>query len=171
MILAFDTHYQENRAKTVGVSFETWTDATPQDIQLEVIEGVAAYEPGAFYKRELPCILSLLKRYDLGLVETILVDGYVLLDDEGKPGLGGHLYQALQAVIPIVGVAKSYFHQNQRHTRELLRGDSQRPLYISAIGVELNQAHQWVASMHGPYRMPTLLQILDTKTKDWGAGA
>ena len=55
---------------------------------------VAAYVPGQFYRRELPCLLAV-----FGLVrqplEIILIDGYVWLDAQGMPGLGGHLFDAL----------------------------------------------------------------------------
>ncbi|PKB45221.1 endonuclease V [Cellulophaga sp. RHA19] len=166
MILAFDTYYYNNKAKTVGVSFSNWLDDTVLDIKEEVIKDVPDYEPGAFYKRELPCILSLLKQYNLQDVELIIVDSYVLLDDEGKLGLGGHLYNNLDKKIPIIGVAKSSFHLNKTNSKLLLRGDSIKPLYISAIGINLDEAYELVKSMHGNYRMPTLLQILDTKTKE-----
>jgi len=166
MILAFDTYYFENKAKTVCVSFKNWLDKTPFSIEEETIENVADYEPGAFYKRELPCILSLIKKYNLNEIELIIVDSYVLLDDNGKLGLGGHLFEKLNKSIPIIGVAKSGFHSNRINTKTLLRGDSKKPLYISAIGIALNTAFEYIKSMDGNYRMPTLLQILDTKTKE-----
>ncbi|SFW41961.1 endonuclease V [Cellulophaga fucicola] len=166
MILAFDTYYYDNKAKTVGVSFNNWLDDTVLEIKEEIIEDVPDYEPGAFYKRELPCIISLLKQYNLEDVELIIVDSYVLLDDDGKLGLGGYLYNSLEQKIPVVGVAKSSFHLNKTNSKPLLRGDSIKPLYISAIGISLDKAYKLVKSMHGNYRMPTLLQILDTKTKE-----
>lgn len=165
MILAFDTYYYENKAKTVAVGFRQWSAEKPEHIQTEIIEGVAEYEPGAFYKRELPCILSLLERYNLDEITCIVVDGYVVLDDAGKWGLGGYLFEAVKGAIPIIGVAKSKFSGNENNAMALLRGNSQKPLYISAKGIDLTIAHQYVGAMHGPYRMPTLLQILDTETK------
>lgn len=165
MILAFDTYYFEDKAKTVCVSFNNWTDESPAGIKEEILDGILDYEPGSFYKRELPCIVSLLKKYDLKEVELIIVDSYVLLDDEGKLGLGGHLYEHLYKAIPIIGVAKSRFKTNNQNSRALLRGDSKKPLYISAVAVDLDKAVDWIKSMHGNYRMPTLLQILDAKTR------
>ncbi|WP_020527049.1 endonuclease V [Flexithrix dorotheae] len=166
MILAFDTYYFGNKAKTVCIAFKNWADAAPLKIFEETIEGIAEYEPGSFYKRELPCILSLLKQIDLNEVDFILVDGFVLLDDNGKFGLGGHLFEALDRKVSIIGVAKSGFHSNKQNTKELLRGKSKKPLFISALGIELDQAFEKVNSMHGSFRMPTLLQILDTQTKE-----
>ncbi|MEP2278341.1 MAG: endonuclease V, partial [Maribacter sp.] len=92
MIIAFDTYYYDNKAKTVGVSFNKWEDDKPIEIYSEIIEGVAEYEPGSFYKRELPCIMSLLKKISLDKIDLIIVDSYVILDDNGKLGLGGHLF-------------------------------------------------------------------------------
>lgn len=165
MILAFDTHYFEDKAKTVCVSYDDWTDESPTDIRSEVLSGIAAYQAGSFYKREMPCILSLLKQYDLNEVECIIVDGYVVLDDGGKPGLGAHLYKALEKKVPIIGVAKSHFYQNDQNTLSLLRGESKKPLFISSIGMDVESAFKCIQSMYGKYRMPTLLQILDTETK------
>lgn len=58
MIVAVDVHYKKAYAKTVLVLFEDWLD----DIYNEILEvntfEVADYEPGFFYKRELPCLLQ-----------------------------------------------------------------------------------------------------------------
>lgn len=166
MILAFDTYYFKNKAKTVCISFNCWTDNEPINIYDEITENIAHYEPGAFFKRELPCILSLLEKIDIRKIELIIVDSFVLLDDNGKLGLGGHLYQKLNREIPVIGVAKSGFHSNKLNTKELLRGNSKKPLFISSIGIDLNLAYENIKSMNGNYRMPTLLKILDTKTRE-----
>lgn len=166
MIIAFDTYYFDNKAKTIGVSFNSWEDENHQEIYSEIIEGIAEYEPGSFYKRELPCIISILKNINLDEIEIIIVDSYVILDDNGKLGLGGHLFEKLNKQIPIIGVAKTGYHSNKLNTKALLRGESKKPLYISAIGIELNLAYENIKSMHGKYRMPTLLQLMDSKTKE-----
>lgn len=168
MILAFDTYYFDDKAKTVCVAFNNWTDGEPVHIYEETISGVAEYEPGAFYKRELPCILSLLEsiKSEIVDIETIVVDGFVVLDDMNKLGLGGYLYQQLESAIPVIGVAKSGFHGNKKNVEEVLRGESKKPLYISAMGIDLEMAAEHVHSMDGNYRMPTLLQIMDAKTKE-----
>jgi len=166
VILAFDTYYFENKAKTVCVAFNNWSESNPFAIYKETIEGVADYEPGSFYKRELPCILSLLSEIQNDTVEVIIVDGYVILDDNGKDGLGGFLFEKLERKIPVIGVAKTGFHGNKNNVLELFRGQSKKPLYITAKGIELIEAKNRIKSMHGNYRIPTLLQILDTETKE-----
>ena len=166
MILAFDTYYFDGKAKTVCVEFQEWNQSTDFKIHTEIIDNVAEYIPGEFYKRELPCILSLLNQIDLKKVEVIVVDGFVYLDDEKKYGLGGHLYEKLNQEIPIIGVAKTNFASIEKNKRALFRGDSQKPLYVTAIGIELEDAFQKIESMAGEFRMPTLLKEMDRLTKD-----
>lgn len=114
----------------------------------------------------MPCILSLLDKIDLNNIEAIVVDGFVYLDDEKKHGLGGRLYEKLDNKIPIIGVAKTNFAAIEKHKLALLRGDSKKPLYITAIGIELDDAFEKVASMAGEFRFPTLLKELDRLTKE-----
>ena len=166
MILAFDTYYYDGKAKTICLEFQQWNQSTDFKVHTEIIDNVAEYIPGEFYKRELPCILSLLNKIDLKKVEVIIVDGFVYLDDEKKYGLGGHLYEKLNQEIPIIGVAKTNFASIEKNKRALFRGDSQKPLYVTAIGIELEDAFQKIESMAGEFRMPTLLKEMDRLTKD-----
>jgi exodeoxyribonuclease-5/deoxyribonuclease V len=165
MLLAFDTYYYNDKAKTVCLAFESWTNEHPTTTYTEELTGVEEYTPGAFYKRELPCILSLLKRIPLDNIEAIIIDGFVILDDAGTPGLGGHLYNTVAQNIPIIGVAKTNFATLQNNKRALLRGNSNRPLYITSIGLDLDEATENVRTMHGEFRIPTLLKQLDNLTK------
>ena len=166
MILAFDTYYCDGKAKTVCLEFTEWNQSENFKIHTEIIENVEEYIPGEFYKRELPCIISLLNKIDLKNIEAIVVDGFVYLDDEKKHGLGGRLYEKLDNKIPIIGVAKTNFAAIEKHKRTLLRGDSKKPLYITAIGIELDDAFEKVGSMAGEFRFPTLLKELDRLTKE-----
>lgn len=166
MILAFDTYYFDGKAKTVCLEFTEWNQSKNFKVHTEIIDNVAEYIPGEFYKRELPCILSFLNQIDLKKIEAIVVDGFVYLDDEKKYGLGGHLYEKLSQEIPIIGVAKTNFASIGKDKRSLFRGDSQKPLYVTAIGIELDDAFQKVESMAGEFRMPTLLKEMDRLTKE-----
>lgn len=165
MILALDTYYFNGKAKTVGLIFDSWTDATEKYAYSETIESLADYEPGEFYKKELPCILSLINTYHLDGFEAIVVDGFVYLDDGGKLGLGGRLYEALEQKVPIIGVAKTNFFSIKEHKRALLRGDSLKPLFITAIGINLDVATEKIKIMNGDFRIPSLLKRLDVLTK------
>ncbi|SHH83234.1 endonuclease V [Flavobacterium defluvii] len=166
MILAFDTYYFENKAKTVCLEFEDWNEDKSFKVHTEIIDSVSEYIPGEFYKRELPCIISLLNQIDLKNIEAIIVDGFVYLDNYKKYGLGGHLYEKLNKEIPIIGVAKTNFASIEKYKKPLLRGNSIKPLYITSIGIDLEEAFQKVESMAGEFRIPTLLKELDRLTKE-----
>lgn len=166
MLLAIDVHYRSKFAKVVSVEFDNWKSKSPSEIHSLNIADVAEYIPGQFYKRELPCILKILELSNLESIEAIIVDGYVVLDDNGKLGLGGHLYEALDKEIPIIGVAKKRFYNNEKNVVEVLRGKSIKPLYISAINFDLEEAGSKVTQMAGDYRFPEMLKILDVHTKN-----
>lgn len=166
MILAFDTYYFENKAKTVCISFDDWSNEENYTVNSEIIESVEEYVPGEFYRRELPCIMSLLEKTDYKQTDAIIVDGFVYLDDDLKPGLGAHLYNRLEGKIPVIGVAKTNFATLEYNKRPVLRGESANPLYITAIGIDLDVAAELIKNMNGPYRIPTLLKTLDTITKE-----
>lgn len=160
MILAVDVHYRASNAVVAGVLFEHWeADAPNTELTVTVPLATAAYEPGQFYKRELPCVLALL-RHLAQEPDYILVDGYVSLGSDGRPGLGQHVYEALQGRVVIIGVAKSRF-KDTPSTTEVLRGDSQRALYVTAVGITTMEAKNYVTRMHGAHRLPTLLKRVD----------
>jgi deoxyribonuclease V len=166
MILAFDTYYFDQKAKTICLEFAEWNEDKNFKVHSEIIDNIEEYIPGEFYKRELPCILSLLKQIDLSTIEVIVVDGFVYLNDENKYGLGGYLYEKLNKEIPIIGVAKTNFASIEKNKKALFRGDSKKPLYITSIGIDLDEAYKKVESMAGEYRFPTLLKELDRLSKE-----
>ena len=157
MIAAFDVHYLEDgRASAAAVLFCDYGDAEPAATYTQFTAGSTEYIPGAFYKRELPPILALLERIDDGLDE-MMVDGYVMLGD--RPGLGQHLFEALDGSIPVIGVAKSRFEGSAG--AEIIRGRSKKPLYVTSAGVALSKASESIRRMHGAHRIPTLLKLVD----------
>lgn len=164
MILAIDVHYKESYAKAVGVLFD-WEDESPREIITTIVKEVAEYEPGQFYKRELPCILELMKQIDLEKVDCIIVDGHVYVDNDKKLGLGGHLYQSLHEKIPIIGVAKKSFINTEKVSFPIFRGESKVPLYVSSIGIGTDTVVEKVQNMYGNFRIPNILKFLDSLTK------
>lgn len=80
--LAVDAYYAGGKAKVVGVLFENFSDEKPLKIISKVVDGVAPYESGNFYKRELPCIVSLLQDLDMRDISLIVIDGFVYLDGD-----------------------------------------------------------------------------------------
>lgn len=159
MLLAVDVNYINSDGYIAGILFDSWSSESPKKEVSTIVHGIAEYEPGNFYKRELPCILSLIETHGLS-PEVIIIDGYVFLDGNGRPGLGMYLYNALNGAIPIIGVAKSRFKDIPSDS-EVFRGDSNRPLYVTAIGMPLGLAKAHIASMHGLYRVPTILKLTD----------
>jgi deoxyribonuclease V len=159
VILAVDVNYRAGQAVIAGVAFKHWPDGEIQASYISILEVVEDYTPGSFYKRELPCILKLLSEYQLAPA-TILIDGYVYLDGSSRPGLGRHLYDALEHKVMIIGVAKKPF-KGISARYQVFRGSSSRPLYVTCAGIELGTAKQRIMSMHGHYRIPTMLKKVD----------
>ncbi|WP_299519821.1 endonuclease V [Winogradskyella sp.] len=164
MLIAIDVYYKATYAKAVGVLFD-WADDTSQQIIADTINGVADYEPGQFYKRELPCILQLLQQLDINNLEAIIVDGHVYVDNNKTFGLGGHLWQALDQKVPVIGIAKKAFHNTEQVSSPIYRGKSQNPLYVSCVGISEQEVLTKVQLLHGPYRIPAMLKLLDQQTK------
>lgn len=161
MIYAFDTYYYDDYANTVCLAFRDWDSEKESEIFTEKTTITSDYESGAFYKRELPCILSLLNKIQLQQDDIIIIDGYVTLDEEGKIGLGGHLYEALDCKFPVIGIAKNGFNTPDSRRKAVYRGESKTPLFVTAKGADIDEIKQKVEQMHGNFRIPTLLKKLD----------
>lgn len=166
MLVAVDVHYKESYAKTVLLLFDEWQSEIPSNLVEVTIDSVASYVPGEFYKRELPCITEALKQIDLQKVTLLIVDGHVYVDNKMSYGLGGYLYAALHEKIPVAGIAKTKFQGNEETVSEVYRGGSKKPLFVSAIGTDKDRIAEKVKRMHGEFRLPYLLKLMDTKTKE-----
>ena len=103
--------------------------------------------------------LKLIEKHHLQ-PDCILVDGYVFLDGIAEAGLGKHLYDALGGRVAVIGVAKKRYKEIDPRF-EVRRGRSRRPLYVTAVGMEVDEARGHILSMHGRNRLPTLIQRAD----------
>lgn len=160
MILAVDVHYAGDVwARVAGVVFREWGDRSAAHEAVAVVEGIEPYVPGAFYRRELPCIRALLGTLD-ERPNIVVVDGYVDVGP-GRPGLGRHLFDAmtLGGSVVVVGVAKTAFAGAP--AVEVRRGRSEKPLFVTSAGLDPAAAAREVARMAGRHRIPTLLQRVD----------
>lgn len=166
MKLIIDVSYQDNNAKVVGGFFENWNDEKLIKVSQKIVNNIKEYISGEFYKRELPCILEFLNDYDINEIELIIIDGFVFLNDDNKQGLGGYLFESLDKRIPVIGVAKTSFHNNNKNVIDVLRGNSKKPLYISSIGIELLKASDLIKNMFGNNRMPNIIKQIDTQTRE-----
>lgn len=159
MKAVLDVHYRGGAAMAACGIFEDWPDSIPAELFRAVMPIPAPYRVGRFYERELPALLSVLSRTGREF-ETIVIDGYVHLRPDAGRGLGVHLHDALAYSPVVVGVAKNPLKIADRFL-PIHRGRSRRPLYISSIGCPLDQAARAVLRMHGSFRIPTLLKIVD----------
>ena len=166
-IAILDVYYLQAGARSACVLAESWQAEQPLSTHAVDIPAVEDYEPGQFYRRELPCLLAV-----LGILpvppDVIVVDGYVWLPEGAKKGLGAHLHVALDARVPVIGVAKTAFAGDESSPRvaQILRGDSAKPLFVTAAGVEIAKAAEWIRGMAGPYRIPALLTLADQLSRN-----
>lgn len=157
VIACVDVHYLESGgARAAIVTFATWDATTPTAQHVVPIAHVEPYESGAFYKRELPCILAALAVLP-ALPEVVIVDGYVWLE-ASRPGLGARLLEAEPKIPTVVGVAKRPYVGAPAHA--VRRGTSATPLWVDEAGTSVGAPHR-VAEMAGPYRIPTMLRLVD----------
>lgn len=157
-ILVTDVDYRPNEAVVAGILLPSW-DSEEFEVSICRVPVYGDYEPGAFYKRELPCLMSLLRNIHAPL-KCIVVDGYVHLGSDYHAGLGEHLHNSLGGSIPIIGVAKTYFRDTPEQCN-VYRGISKNALYVTAIGINLETAKNNILSMHGENRIPTALKLSD----------
>ena len=159
-LVAVDVDYRDDRAVAAGVWFADWTAAAPDFTAAAVLPPAAEYEPGEFWRRELPCLLAVLATGPA--VDVVIVDGYATLG-EGRPGLGARLSAALG--VAVVGVAKTRF-ATAMDAVAVLRGNSRAPLYVSAAGFDLAEAAEGVRAMGGEFRVPALLKAVDRLARE-----
>ncbi|MFK7971962.1 MAG: endonuclease V [Bacteroidia bacterium] len=163
MILAFDAYYTDSFSRIACVQFESWDSPKPDEVYVAKYGIMEEYTPGEFYKRELPLITKMLSSFELSSVQAIIIDGYVYLDGEGRKGLGAYLYEAVEERLPVIGVAKTFFEGNAGI--EVLRGKSKKPLFVTSEGLPQSVAAGLIQNMHGAYRIPDILRILDEASK------
>jgi deoxyribonuclease V len=152
-----DVHYPASGAATAALVVAgdiTFSDVIQE--RIGVADEVAPYEPGFLYRRELPPLLALLETGDP--LDVVVVDGFVDLDPAGMPGLGRHLHNALG--VPVIGVAKSRY-RTATHAARVTRGTATRPLYVTTVGVALDEAVRAVEHMDGPHRIPRAFRRVD----------
>jgi deoxyribonuclease V len=118
--------------------------------------GAEPYRPGEFYRRELPPIRAVCA--EAGPLAMLFIDGYVDLDPSGRPGLGAYVHAEFG--VPVVGVAKNPF-LTATHAVPVTRGESRRPLFVTAAGCALSEAAGMVREMAGPFRIPDAMRRVD----------
>ena len=163
IVACFDVYYYENYAKASCVVFQKDEEEHILAEYNVLVNEINEYIPGQSYKRELPCILKVLDEVK-EKIDFIIVDSFVWINDNHK-GLGGYLYEALDCKTPVMGVAKTFFKDSTNYL-EVYRGDSNKPLYVSAANLDLNYAAQFVKELKGDYRMPQVLKRVDQLSRE-----
>ena len=142
-IACVDVDYRARGAFAAGLWFRGWSANQSEREEIAFIPEVAEYEPGAFYKRELPCLMAVLRQGPKA--DIVLIDGYVWLG-ENRPGLGAHLFEALGRQVAVVGIAKTKFAS--ANAMSILRGESKNALAITAAGwTQLKRPKGWLPCM------------------------
>jgi deoxyribonuclease V len=159
MKAALDVHYAKGKAFAACIVFNTWLDSEPAETYRVVVPFPSRYRSGRFYERELPCLLAVLS-HTKHRYSTIVIDGFVHLKESSGKGLGAHLHESLSYSTVVIGVAKSPL-KIAEHFAPVFRGKSKKPLYISSAGCGVEEAARSILSMHGSYRIPTMLLLAD----------
>ncbi|MFT5913621.1 MAG: deoxyribonuclease V [Flammeovirgaceae bacterium] len=166
MILIVDVGYQETTANIGAVvidGFEEENLIWQENIRLE---NIVDYESGKFYKRELPCLLHTLSVVPES-ISLVIIDGNVWLDGDGKKGLGAYLFEELKEEILVIGVAKAKFKTLNSNFLAVKRGESEKLLFVTTAGIELEEASGLIRNMQGDFRIPEKLKLADSLSRDW----
>ncbi|MDB5345505.1 MAG: endonuclease [Schlesneria sp.] len=163
MIACLDVYYSQDKAHAAAVVFSDWADTSSLAEYEATVDELAPYQPGQFYLRELPPLLAVIAKIAES-VDTYVLDGYCHLSADSAPGLGEHLRASLHQPVIIIGVAKNRYQQTE-HAAQLCRGQSVRPLFITAIGIDYDAAARLIGSMAGEFRMPTLIKAADALSR------
>jgi deoxyribonuclease V len=157
MYAAVDVHYLgENGARAALVTAADPEFGAVLWSMTAMTPAAPAYRPGEFWRRELPPVRAVCE--GVAGLALIVIDGYADLSPTGRPGLGARVHVELG--VPVIGVAKTFF-RGAVHAAQVRRGRSARPLYVTAAGVELEEAASLVGRMAGPFRIPDALRLAD----------
>jgi deoxyribonuclease V len=157
LCVAVDVHYLRSggaRAAAVAATDAAFTQVLGE--RTVVVPEVLPYQPGEFYRRELPPLRAVLE--SIGGLGLLVADGYSDLDPGGRPGLGARAHAEFG--IPVIGVAKSAF-ATATHAIPVLRGSSARPLFVTAAGMPRADAAELVRRMAGRFQVPDALRRAD----------
>jgi deoxyribonuclease V len=164
MKLVVAVHFDAGQANAAAVAFDAWDAAEATKTYFSRIAHVEKAVRGELDLRELPCVMQLLREHGLE-PELLLVDGFVHLDADGTPGLGQHLYHALGAKVPIVGVSKKSLPGLPAQF-EVMREEETQPLVVTCAGIDIGAAKARLRAMHGRKRVPTLMKLAARLAKD-----
>jgi deoxyribonuclease V len=159
---AVDVHYPASggaRAALVLSGDRAYSEIIAQ--KTVFVPQAAPYVPGQFFQRELPPLRAVLA--GVTGIELLVIDGYVDLAPDGRPGLGAHVHAEFG--VPVIGVAKTPYAA-ATHAVLVVRGHAIRPLYVTAAGLSAATAAEIIRAMSGEFRMPDALRRVDALARD-----
>ncbi len=166
--LILDVFYFESGEKTnanaVGIIFSGVEKISILCEYQIIIEDVAPYQSGQFYKREMPCLIALINQVKESF-DIIIIDGFVYLDGSTRAGLGKYLYENLKNKKPIIGIAKNRFHGISEEYK-VYRGKSKHPLYVTTHDYNLTKAKLLVENLEGEFRIPNIILKVDKLSRN-----
>jgi deoxyribonuclease V len=160
VIAILDAAYGDGASAAACVVAAAWESSTALGEYTHRDGPAADYQPGEFYRREMPLLLSVLNMLPRK-PEIIIIDGYVWLGVEERKGLGAHLFEALGGASAVVGIAKTKFEGASYWAAEVRRGSSESPLFVTSAGMPMIEATAAVKRMHGAHRIPELVGRVD----------
>jgi deoxyribonuclease V len=164
-IACLDAAYSSTAAAVACVMIQHWDAKGADRIEVRRFDSPPErYEPGAFFKRELPLLMSIISEFE-DAIQIIVIDGYVWLGANDQPGLGAHLFASLGHRIPVIGIAKTRYRIDTWST-PVLRGESRRPLFVTSAGIQTKTAAECLCRMHGDSRIPTILALADRTARE-----
>ena len=168
MIGILDVDYRNDHARAACVLINSWADSSPAATYIADVNEVHPYEPGRFYLRELPCLMAVVRLLPVN-PEILVVDGYVWLGADRRPGLGAYLHAATGNTA-VAGIAKTKFRgmSGSQLMALVYRGQARNPLYVTAVGLGLNEVASGVGGMHGTYRIPDMVRLTDHLARSTG---
>ena len=160
MLVSVDVDYRPDATVAACVLFRDWGDAAEAAHFVDRGPPAEAYVPGEFYRRELPALLRVLARC-LDPLTTVIIDGYVWLGGDERPGPGR---------APVRGArAKRARHRRGEDVVSLQPGrgagaarrQPAAPAGHRSGGGRPGRRPRCIQRMHGPSRLPTLLKRVD----------
>jgi deoxyribonuclease V len=158
---AVDVHYPASggaRAALVLAGDRAFAEILGQ--KTAFVPHAVPYQPGRFFERELPPLRAVLA--GVTGIELLVIDGYVDLDPDGRPGLGAYVHAEFG--VAVIGVAKTPFAA-ATHAVPVRRGQATRPLYVTAAGMPAADAAELIRHMSGDFRMPDALRRVDALSR------
>jgi hypothetical protein len=161
----------------VGGVFERWFESKPKYYLTSIIDKTQ-HRFESLEDAKVQAILNCLDMVKLECDSTILIDDYVWITEDGKKlkrGLGMALQDALADKLKfrptIIGISTKQSDKPIPYCQEIYRGvNNNLPIYVTSSEYALIEYDvMMVKRMHGDGRIPTLLECVKKKVKEYNS--